>query len=147
MIDRIAEFVEVVRKNRVVMLAAPTGAGKSTAGPYGLLFAGLNGKGQIAVTEPRRPAAISLAKWVAQNDRTPLGRRVGYQIGMSRQVSRGCELVYMTEGILLNRMHSDPMLSDYSIVVLGPATAADVEAFAVEVRELFDNRVPSVLLS
>jgi len=116
--DYEAQFLDLVRQNQVVILAAETGAGKSTKGPLALLRAGLGGSKLIGVSEPRRPAATLLAKWVAELYGTKLGDEVGYQIGQDRTLGSSTKLVYLTEGVLLNQLHSDPLLSRYSVIVL-----------------------------
>lgn len=113
-----SEFVELVGNNRVVVLSATTGAGKSTKAPLALLRAGLSGDHQIIVTQPRRPGAINLAKWVATLHGSPVGQIVGYHIGMDRTSDRRTKLLYATEGIVLNRMRSDAELRDSSVLVL-----------------------------
>lgn len=132
------KFLDLVRNNQVIILAAETGAGKSTKAPLALLNAGLGGDKMIVVTEPRRVAAINLAKWVTklhQLDKlvtkfhksdmlliepleSDLGDVIGYQIGHDRQTSRSTKLAYKTEGVLLAELHSDKTLSRYSIICL-----------------------------
>lgn len=112
-----SQFLDLVREHQVVVLEAQTGAGKSTKAPLALLQAGVGGDKLIGVTEPRRPAARNLAKWVAQLHGTPMGQAVGYQIGQDNK-ARGAQLKYMTEGILLAQMRSDPLLERYGVIVL-----------------------------
>lgn len=112
------EFLDLVRKHQVVVLAAETGAGKSTKAPLALLNAGFGGNKMIGVTEPRRPAATLLAKWVAELHGTELGNVIGYQIGQDCKLGRSTMLKYMTEGILLAELHGDPELHRYSVIVL-----------------------------
>ena len=112
------QFLELVRNHQVVILAAQTGAGKSTRGPLALLRAGLGGDKLIGVSEPRRPAATLLAEWVAELHGTKVGTVVGYQIGHDKKIAKATELVYLTEGVILNQLHSDPLLSRYSIICL-----------------------------
>ncbi len=113
-----AEFLDLVRKNQVVILAAQTGAGKSTKGPLALLRAGLGSHKLIGVSEPRRPAATMLADWVSELYGTDLGAVVGYQIGQDRMLGDETRLAYITEGVLLNQLHSDPLLHRYSVICL-----------------------------
>lgn len=111
------QFLQLVQDHQVVILAAETGAGKSTKAPLALLKRFANGK-MIGVTEPRRPAATNLAKWVAELHGSRFGEIVGYQIGQDSQVNRSTKLKYMTEGILLAEMQGDVLLSHYSVIVL-----------------------------
>lgn len=112
------QIVSTVRDNQVTVITAETGAGKSTQVPLMLLRAGFSTSGVIGVTEPRRVAAISLAEWVAELHGSPLGQTVGYQIRADRRASRETRVRYMTEGILLRQMHSDPSLKQYSCLVV-----------------------------
>lgn len=111
-------FLELVRLNQVVILAAETGAGKSTKAPLALLRAGIGGDKMIIVTEPRRLATTLLAEWVAELYGTEVGDVVGYQIAHDRQISRATKLVYKTEGTLLAEIRSDPLLKRYGVIVL-----------------------------
>jgi HrpA-like RNA helicase len=116
-VEAVDRFVELVRESQVVVVAAPTGAGKSTIAPLALLKAGFAGRRMIGVTQPRRPVARNLAKWVAHLEGSKLGEVVGYQIGQERS-GEVVQLKYMTEGILLAELHSDPLLRRYSVIVL-----------------------------
>lgn len=115
---REAEFLDLARQNQVVILAAETGAGKSTKAPLALLRAGLGGNKLIGVSEPRRPAATMLADRVSELNGTELGTVVGYQIGQDVTLGSQTRLAYLTEGVLLNQLHKDPLLSRYSVLVL-----------------------------
>ena len=72
----------------------------------------------VAVTQPRRIAATSLATRVAEEMGTSLGLTVGYSIRFDEKVTHGkTRLKYMTEGILLREMLVDPLLKRYQINV------------------------------
>ena len=117
------QIVRAARDNQVIVVAAETGAGKSTLVPLMLLRAGFGRRGMIGVTEPRRIAAISLSEWVASLHGTELGDVIGYQIGgeVREFMPRVTRVKYMTEGILLRELHSDPMLRRYDVVVVDEA--------------------------
>lgn len=93
-----------------MVLSAPTGSGKSTQVPQILLDAGLLGDGQCVVLQPRRLAARLLAKRVAEERGVPLGGEVGYQIRLDKVCTDKTRIVFVTEGILLRRMLSEPGL-------------------------------------
>ncbi len=103
-------------QNRLV-LHAPTGSGKSTQVPQFLLDDGLAGDGQIVVLQPRRVAARMLARFVAQQRNTPLGREVGYQVRFENTSRADTRIKFETDGILLRQSLLDPDLSHVSVVV------------------------------
>ncbi|MFH2232170.1 MAG: oligonucleotide/oligosaccharide-binding fold domain-containing protein [Patescibacteria group bacterium] len=121
------KIVRAVRDHQVVIVAAETGAGKSTEVPCMLLKAGLAPQGMIGVTEPRRVAAMSLAEYVAENYSCKLGQEIGFQIGGERALSHTTKVKYMTEGILLREMHGNSDLRGkgnhpgYDIIIVDEA--------------------------
>ena len=75
----------------------------------------------IAVTQPRRVAATSLAARVSQEQGTPLGQRVGYSVRFDEKSTSNTRIKYMTDGMIVRELLSDPMLSKYSVVVVDEA--------------------------
>ncbi len=101
-----------------LVLRAPTGSGKSTQVPQMLLDAGIVPDGRrLALLEPRRLAARLLAARVAQERQTPLGEEVGYQIRFEDRTRPDTRIVYVTEGLLLRQMLSDPELRRVGVLV------------------------------
>ena len=92
-----------------------TGCGKSTQVPQYLLSAGF---GRIACTQPRRIACISLSKRVAYETLNEFGSQVGYQIRFEKSKTKATRICFVTEGLLLRQISTDPTLSEYDIVVL-----------------------------
>lgn len=115
------QIVKTVQENSVVVIAAETGAGKSTKVPLMLLKAGFGAQGQIGITQPRRVAVMTVSEWVAELHGTPLGETIGYQIGGERKLSRETRVKFMTDGILLRELHSDPELRRYEVVIVDEA--------------------------
>ena len=115
------EIVSAVRGSQCVVITGETGCGKTTQLPQFLLAAGLGEGGMIGVTQPRRVAAVSVARRVAQEMGARLGGAVGYQVRFDDQTSRETRIKYMTDGCLLREMLEDPTLSRYSVVVLDEA--------------------------
>lgn len=111
------ELVKKLALNPRMVISAPTGSGKSTQVPQMLLNAGCFGDGQIVVLQPRRLATRMLAARVASERNCNLGGEVGYQIRLDNKSSRATRIKYVTEGILLRAMLSDPVLSDISVVI------------------------------
>lgn len=103
-------LVDALRRKTRVILEAPTGSGKSTQVPQILLDHGLLGEGEIVVLQPRRLPARMLANRVASERGCRTGEEVGYQIRLDRVCSAKTRIRYVTEGVLLRQMLSDPTL-------------------------------------
>lgn len=105
-----SDLLGAVSANRPVVLCAPTGSGKSTQVPQMILDHGLAGDGRILVLQPRRLAARMLASRVARERGSEVGEEVGYQVRLEKRSGPGTRILYVTEGILLRRLVSDPQL-------------------------------------
>lgn len=101
-----------------LVLTAEPGAGKTTRVPRALLEAGLLGTGECWILEPRRLAARLAATRVAAEMGEGLGATVGYAVRFESKVSKATRLRFVTEGLLLRRLQSDPELKGISAVVL-----------------------------
>jgi len=111
------ELVRLVRAQGAVVLEAPPGAGKTTRVPTALL-AGLDGKGEILVLEPRRLAARMAARRVADERGERLGETIGYQVRFEDVSSARTRIRFVTEGVLTRRLVGDPLLTGIDAVVL-----------------------------
>ncbi len=101
-----------------LVIQAPTGSGKSTQIPQMLLDRGLVPAGrQIIILQPRRLAARLLATRVAAERRSAIGREVGYQVRFENRISTDTRIVFVTEGILLRRLVSDPGLAGVGAII------------------------------
>jgi ATP-dependent helicase HrpA len=121
-ISREAEtIVELIRRNQVVVIAGETGSGKTTQLPKLCLAAGRGAAGMIDCTQPRRIAARSMARRVAQELGVPLGGAVGFQVRFTEQVGEATAIKFMTDGILLAEIQSDRHLSRYDTIILDEA--------------------------
>ncbi|EXX55476.1 Prp22p [Rhizophagus irregularis DAOM 197198w] len=116
-------LVQAVKKNETIIIMGEMGSGKSTQTPQFLVEFGLisSKKGVIAITQPRRVAAISLASRVSQEFGTQLGQKVGYSVRFDDKSSHSTIIKYLTDGMLLRELLSDPLLLKYSIVILDEA--------------------------
>jgi len=115
------EIVATIRQHQVVILAGETGSGKTTQLPKMCLEALGDFQGTIGCTQPRRVAAMSVSKRVAEELGVPWGREVGCKMRFSDDTSRETRVKFMTDGILLAEIQSDPMLRAYSVLILDEA--------------------------
>ncbi|KAI0004642.1 P-loop containing nucleoside triphosphate hydrolase protein [Russula compacta] len=106
--------------NDVTIILGETGSGKTTQLPQYLLEGGLY-RGQIAVTQPRRVAATSLAARVSAEQGKPLGTLVGYSVRFDERVCSGTRIKYLTDGMLVREMMTDPFLTCYDVVIVDEA--------------------------
>lgn len=115
-------LVEEIRNNHTLIIVGETGSGKTTQLPQFLFKAGFchNGK-VIGVTQPRRVAAVTVAKRVAEECGVQLGQRVGYSIRFDDMTSGSTMIKYMTDGLLLREALLDPYLSKYSVIIVDEA--------------------------
>ena len=136
-------IVDAVRRCPVTVLVGETGSGKTTQLPRFLYEAGLAGEAggagggagggggasrarMIVVTQPRRVAAITVARRVAAEMRTPLGAGagaglVGYSVRFDDTTGPRTRIKFATDGMLLREAQLDPLLSRYSVVILDEA--------------------------
>ncbi len=116
--ELLPSLTECLRSSPTLIVQAPPGAGKTTRIPPALLDRSLVGGGQILVLQPRRVAARTTARRMAEERGTPLGAEIGYQIRFERRVSAQTRIVVMTEGVLLRRLLDDPFLENVDAVIL-----------------------------
>jgi len=110
-------------KSQILVFVGETGSGKTTQIPQFILFDELPHltSHQIACTQPRRVAAMSVAKRVADELDVKLGEEVGYSIRFEDVTGPKTILKYMTDGMLLREAMSDPSLTNYSCIILDEA--------------------------
>ncbi|HET6414444.1 MAG TPA: ATP-dependent helicase HrpB [Anaeromyxobacter sp.] len=112
------EIVAALRSGGTLVVEAPPGAGKTTRVPPALLEAGLAGRGEVVVLEPRRLAARLAARRVAEERGERLGETVGYQVRFEEVAGPRTRIRYLTEGLLARRLLAEPTLPDVGVVVL-----------------------------
>lgn len=115
------EIRQALRKHQVIIVAGETGSGKTTQLPKICLAAGRGRKGMIGHTQPRRIAAISVAKRIAHELESEIGQCVGYQVRFNDKVSRNTQIKLMTDGILLAETQRDPLLKKYDTIIIDEA--------------------------
>jgi len=118
---RRTELLELIAEHQVVVIAGETGSGKTTQIPKLCLELGLGCQGMIGHTQPRRLAARTVAARIAEELKTPLGERVGYQVRFHDQVSDSTQVKLMTDGILLAETQHDRFLEQYEVLIIDEA--------------------------
>jgi len=108
---------EALRTHSAVVLHAPPGAGKTTRVPLALLDILPPKKGRIVMLEPRRIAAVSAARWMAQTLGEQPGETVGYAIRFDARISDKTRIEVVTEGVLTRRIQADPGLEGTALVI------------------------------
>lgn len=117
------EFLEMYHNSQILVFVGETGSGKTTQIPQFVLFdelPHLRGK-IVACTQPRRVAAMSVARRVADEMDVILGDEVGYSIRFEDVTSQKTILKYMTDGMLLREAMNDNTLQRYSTIILDEA--------------------------
>lgn len=115
------ELLNVIRENSVVIVVGETGSGKTTQLTQYLHEAGYSDNGIIGCTQPRRVAAMSVAKRVAEEVGCDLGTTVGYAIRFEDVTDDTTIIKYMTDGILLRESLREPDVDSYSCIVMDEA--------------------------
>ncbi len=147
---RRAEIEEALRAHQVIIVCGETGSGKTTQLPKialamgrGRLNARPGERGRlIGHTQPRRIAASSVAKRIAQELNTPLGEVVGYKVRFQDRLSPGASVKLMTDGILLAETQTDPLLQAYDTLIIDEAheRSLNIDFLLGYLRQLLPRR-------
>ena len=119
--SRADEITAAIAAHQVVILAGETGSGKTTQIPKMCLAAGRGTQGRIACTQPRRVAALSVSRRVAEELNVEWGREVGCKIRFNDQTTKSTVIKFLTDGMLLAEVQGDPMLRDYDTIIIDEA--------------------------
>ena len=140
------EIARAIRDNPVVIVCGETGSGKTTQLPKILLELGrglgAGGKGLIGHTQPRRIAASSVAKRIAEELQSPLGDVVGYKVRFQDRLQPGASVKLMTDGILLAETERDPLLRAYDTIIIDEAheRSLNIDFLLGYLRQLLPRR-------
>ena len=143
------EIMAAIAAHQVVIVCGETGSGKTTQLPKIALAMGrgkLNaapGQGRlIGHTQPRRIAASSVAKRIAQELNTPFGEVVGYKVRFQDRLARDASVKLMTDGILLAETQTDPLLKAYDTIIIDEAheRSLNIDFLLGYLREILPRR-------
>ena len=144
------EIMEAMRQHQVIIVCGETGSGKTTQLPKialalgrGKCNAAPGQKGQlIGHTQPRRIAASSVAKRIAEELKSPLGEVVGYKVRFQDRLSRDASVKLMTDGILLAETQTDPLLKAYDTIIIDEAheRSLNIDFLLGYIRQILPRR-------
>ena len=115
------QIIASISKNQVIIISGETGSGKTTQIPKFCLAAGRGIDGKIGCTQPRRIAAVTVSRRIAEELGEALGRSVGYKIRFKDKTSPNAFIKIMTDGILLAETQSDTYLNEYDTLIVDEA--------------------------
>lgn len=115
------QLLDAVHENQLLIVVGDTGSGKTTQLTQYLAEGGFTNNGMIGCTQPRRVAAMSVAKRVSEEVGCRLGAEVGYTIRFEDCTSPETRIKYMTDGMLQREVLLDPDLKRYSVIMLDEA--------------------------
>ncbi|MEY4764960.1 MAG: hypothetical protein RI907_1633, partial [Pseudomonadota bacterium] len=146
------EIEAALREHQVIIVCGETGSGKTTQLPKIALAMGRGGWGQprehgkrpklIGHTQPRRIAASSVAKRIAEELNSPLGEVVGYKVRFQDRLQPGASVKLMTDGILLAETQGDPDLRAYDTIIIDEAheRSLNIDFLLGYLRQLLPRR-------
>ena len=136
------EIIEAIRNHQVVVITGETGSGKTTQIPKMCIEAGRGIDGIIGCTQPRRIAAITVARRIANELKEDVGRSVGYKIRFKNITNKDIHIKLMTDGILLMETQSDPYLNRYDTLIIDEAheRSANIDFILGILKRLLSKR-------
>ncbi|MEK8052383.1 ATP-dependent RNA helicase HrpA [Ideonella sp. DXS22W] len=140
------EIAHALREHQVVIVCGETGSGKTTQLPKIALELGrgwgAGGNGLIGHTQPRRIAASSVAKRIAEELNSPLGEVVGFKVRFNDRLQPGASVKLMTDGILLAETQGDPDLRAYDTLIIDEAheRSLNIDFLLGYLRQLLPRR-------
>ncbi|PSN47186.1 putative ATP-dependent RNA helicase spindle-E [Blattella germanica] len=143
-----SKIVSIIETNQVTVIQGATGCGKTTQVPQYILDACCKKDEpcNIVITQPRRIAAITVAKRVSVERNWTLGTLVGYQVGLNNKTSNDTRLTFCTTGVLLQKLINKKHMNDYTHVIIDEVHERDqnVDFALLIVRKLLRTNSRSV---
>ena len=115
-----SEILAALDQHQVIVVESPTGSGKTTQLPLILHEAGYTDKAIVGVTQPRRIATLSVTDFITKQLDDTSGF-VGYKMRFNDSTGPATRIKVMTDGILLMELKADPLLSQYSVMLVDEA--------------------------
>ncbi|XP_043930431.1 ATP-dependent RNA helicase TDRD9 [Protopterus annectens] len=146
------ELISLIESNSVVIVHGATGSGKSTQLPQYILdyYNQQSEYCNIVVTQPRKIGASSIARWISKERAWPLGGIVGYQVGLAKVATSDTRLIYMTTGVLLQKLVSAKSLMEFTHIFIDEVheRTEDMDFLLLVVRKLLrtNSRFVKVIL-
>jgi ATP-dependent helicase HrpA len=136
------DIARAIEANPVVIVCGETGSGKTTQLPKICLALGRGAHGLIGHTQPRRIAASSIARRIAEELVTPPGEVVGYKVRFTDRTRPGASVKLMTDGILLAETQADPLLRHYDTLIIDEAheRSLNIDFLLGYLRQLLPRR-------
>lgn len=136
------EIVKAIKENPVVVVAGETGSGKTTQLPKMCLDAGLGVEAKIACTQPRRVAAMSVSRRIAEELEVTWGEEVGCKIRFKDETNPETRIKMMTDGMLLAEIQGDPNLFEYDTIIIDEAheRSLNIDFLLGYLRQLRERR-------
>ncbi|MCK9507163.1 MAG: ATP-dependent RNA helicase HrpA [Pigmentiphaga sp.] len=136
------DIAQAIQAHQVIIVSGETGSGKTTQLPKICLELGRGQQGLIGHTQPRRLAATSVARRIAEELNTPLGEVVGFQVRFQDKTEQGASVKLMTDGILLAETQRDRLLRAYDTLIIDEAheRSLNIDFLLGYLREVLPKR-------
>ena len=146
--SRREDIIAAILAHPVVVIAGETGSGKTTQIPKMCFSAGFGQKGKIGCTQPRRVAALSVSRRVAEELGVTWGKEVGCKIRFADQTGRDTRIKFMTDGMLLAEVQGDPDLRGYEVIILDEAheRSLNIDFLLGHLKQLLERRLDLKLI-
>uniref|UniRef100_A0A8C8AEG8 ATP-dependent RNA helicase TDRD9 n=1 Tax=Otus sunia TaxID=257818 RepID=A0A8C8AEG8_9STRI len=142
------EIVSLIESNSVVIVQGATGSGKSTQIPQYILDYCIQQSiyCKIAVTQPRKIGASSIARWISKERSLTVGGFVGYQVGLKNVSTKETRLLYMTTGVLLQKIVCDRSLAEFTHIFIDEVheRTEEMDFMLLVIRKLLRTNSQSV---